>query len=232
MSTAQTYLQLKTNLELELDLQSEDFISATELQGYFNEAVTLVSSEIHTIYEDYFLTKLPLSLVQGTQSYPLPADIFATKIRAIIYDDGGTKKYQIKQIRKIEDIPFVDASDDYRCKFLNDATFGNQLLLYPTSRETSSTNVTFWYLREAKQFTQDTDVCDLPEFTSVIIQYVRWKCLAKELHPEADKHLAEFNRLKDLMVQTLTNKIVDEDTTITPEFEFYRAFDSDFWWGR
>ena len=51
-----TYADLKSYLEKELDLEDETFITADEMQSYFNEAVDMIEAAIHNIYEDYFLT--------------------------------------------------------------------------------------------------------------------------------------------------------------------------------
>lgn len=229
---APTYADLVDNLEAELDLAEETFISAAELLNYFNEGVKVVEAEIHTLYEDYFLTSAFLSLVSGTQSYSLPSDIYLQKIRGLVYSDGGSNNYKVRKIRRQEDIPFIETSDDYMFQIENSSASGNKIVLYPTSRETNSTNLKVWYLRQAKQFATDTDVCDIPEFTGVLIQYVRWKCLAKELHPEADKHLAVYDQMRKQMVETLTNRIPDEDTRMDVDFDFYRDFDSSQWYGR
>jgi hypothetical protein len=106
-----TYSQLKTYLEQELDLQDETFITPNELMAYFNEAVDMIEAAIHNIYEDYFLTNSPLSITNNQAAYGLPSDIYAQKIRRILYNDGGSYKYEIKRVKKLEEIMFIVSPD-------------------------------------------------------------------------------------------------------------------------
>jgi hypothetical protein len=223
-----TYLQLKTKLENDLDLSEETFISATEMLGYFNEGVAMIEDEIHTLYEDYYLApSATISLVSGTSAYSLPSDIYAQKIRALIYNDGS-RSYEVRRIRKFADIPNIDANADYRFVITNSSTpaTGYKLKLYPASRETSSTVMTIWYIRKANRFAVDADTCDIPEaFETVLIQYVRWKCRTKEGHPDTAQDLADLQGMKQKMIETLKDRVVDEDTVLTMDTSFYDDFD-------
>lgn len=219
-----TYAELKANLQKELDLEDETFITADEMLNYFNEAVDLVESAIHTIYEDYFLTSSSIFLVNGTQTYDLPTDIYAQKIRKILYSDGGAMKYEIKRIKKLENTMFFQTPDLYSYVIKNSSTVGLKIAFYPTPSETSS-NITMWYIRNAAKFAVDTDVCDIPEFTAVIVQYVRWKCLNKEGHPDTQQAAQDLMMMKQEMVDTLTARVPDEDNFIEQDMKFYRDFD-------
>lgn len=224
-----TYAELKANLQKELDLEDETFITAQEFLNYFNEGVDVVEASIHTIYEDYFLTNGPLSLVSGTAGYALPSDIYAQKIRGMYYNDGTTK-YDIKRVRKITDVKYVESSDFYQYIITNTSASGLRITLYPTPNETNN-YVTMWYIRNAKRFAADADVCDIPEFTHVIVQYVRWKCMSKEGHPDTQQALADLERMKQEMVETLTARVPDEDYIIEGDFSFYNDFDDDLYRG-
>jgi len=211
-----------------LDLHEETFITDSELLNYFNEAMDMVEANVHSIYEDYFLTKTTLSVVSGTQAYSLPSDIYAQKIRRIIHDDGSDK-YDVRQIRNLSEIPEVVSTDPLRYVMFNDATLGMQLTFYPTPAFTSSTRVTIYYIRNARKFTGVTsETCDLPEFSNVVVQYVKWRCMEKEGHPNTAEAANALDELKGLMVETLSNRVVDEDTKLQNDLSFYRDFDS-YW---
>ena len=47
-----TYLEAKTKLNLDFDLEDESFITQNELAGYFNDALAEAESEIVTLNED------------------------------------------------------------------------------------------------------------------------------------------------------------------------------------
>ncbi len=223
-----TYSELLSNLEKELDLEDETFITPDEFLNYFNEAVDMVESAIHSIYEDYFLTTSSISLVSGTSTYSLPSDIYAQKIRAMLYSDGSAKIYNIKRIRKLDEISFLalpsNQANLFRYLITNDGTVGLKIKFYPTPAETN-TNITLYYLRNAKKFSTGSDVCDIPEFTSVIVQYVRWKCMQKEGHPGTQEALQDLERMKQDMVETLTARVPDEDNQVLMDTTFYQDFD-------
>jgi hypothetical protein len=226
-----TYGELKSNLQKELDLEAEDFITPTELLNYFNEAVDMVESTIHTIYEDYFLTSAKISLVNGTSDYRLPNDIYAQKIRGMFYSDGAAKLFEIKRIKQLNDLNYLklpgSQTYDYSYLITNNSSSGLKIAFYPTPNETSQ-NITIWYLRNAKRFTVDADVCDIPEFTAVIIQYARWKCLDKEGHPSTQMAAATLQQLRQEMVDTLTARVPDEDNGVIGDFSHYNEFDTMF----
>lgn len=218
-----TYAELKSYLQKELDLEEETFITPDEFLSYFNEAVDIVEAAIHNIYEDYFLTKAALPIVAGTSEYSLPSDIYAQKIRKLLYNDNGSLKYEIKRIKKIEDTLHIELPDLFGYILLNGSS-GTKITFFPTPQETSS-NITVWYLRNAKRFSNDSDVCDIPEFTSVIVQFVRYKCLTKEGHPDAAQAAQDLERMKQEMVDTLTARVPDEDNHVLKDTTFYRDYD-------
>lgn len=219
-----TYSELKAQLQKELDLEDQTFVTAQELLNYANEAVDMVESAIHSIYEDYFLTKTTLTLVSGQQTYSFPTDIYAQKIRNISYNDGGSQTYDIRRIKKLYDTNFILPPDLYQYLITNDSTSGLKIVFYPTPAENSS-NVTIWYLRNAKRFSSDSDVCDIPEFTAVVVQYMRWKCMNKEGHPDTAMAAQDLDRMRQEMVDTLTARVPDENNYVTPDFTFYQDFD-------
>lgn len=224
---AWTYLEIKTKVENDLDLVDEIFITATEMLGYVNEAIDNAEAQIHALYEDYFLTLDTLALVTGTSTYSMPSDIYANKIRSIYYVNGQTK-YPIKKWRKpLHLIPFVDTSDDYMYLPINTTASGYQMKLFPAAQETSSTNVTRWYIRNAKVLVSDSDVCDIPEFINYILQYTKMRCYEKEGHVTTLKAIDDTEKEKLLMIQTLTNMVDDEDNELRKDFSFYDDFDSD-----
>lgn len=222
-----TYAELKDKIQKDLDLEQETFVAPTELLGYANEAIDFVEAEIHTINEDYFLAKANLALVAGTSDYDLPSDIFANKIRAVIYNDGN-RMYEVKRIRKVNkfyDIAVTNhynTDDIYRYIILNNSATDNpQLHLVPPSKETSANHVTVWYLRNANPVADDTSVIDIPEFINVVIQHMKVRCYEKEGNPNLDGAKAELQVLIKQMQDTLTQMVVDEETELMADLSAY-----------
>jgi len=222
------WTDIRDKVQQDLDLKDEGFIEETELLGYVNEAIDDVEAEIHTIFADYFLSKATISLVTGTDEYALPSDIYATKIRRLLYNNGSVK-YEIRRIKDISETMYYQENDDYGYLLTNVAGTGYRIKLYPPSRETTNTEI--WYLRNANRLTiSDTDtsnVCDIPEFVNYVIQHTKMRCYEKEMHPNAPKAVADADRLKNLMRSTLTDMVPDEDNEIIKDLDFYYDFDND-----
>jgi hypothetical protein len=214
-----TLAQIKQKVQQPLDLEEEIFIRPTELLDNINEAIRDAEAKIHTIYEDYFLTSATISLVAGTSEYDLPTDMYANKIRGFVYADGSDY-YPVLRLRKFDLIPYITSEEPYNFIIKNYPT-GKKLVIFPASRITSSTALTCWYLRNAKQLVNDTDVCDIPEFVNYIVQKTKVLCMQKEGHPlleSAEKKLMDEDKL---MVETLTVSIPDEDNRISMDLSSY-----------
>ncbi len=211
-----TWAEIEAKVEKEHDIQAEDFITEAELLDYCNDGIDEIEALIHTIYEDYFLSVANLSIVSGTAAYDFPSDIYANKVRKILYDDSN-KKYEIKPIKLMEIPDVYDSELHLRYLMLNKTSEGRKIYMYPTPDFTSSTYVSIYYLRNATRLTGDASELDIPEFAQVVMQHMKVKIYEKEGHPNLQMAMAELVRLKDLMVDTLTditadgNNLIDED---------------------
>lgn len=225
-----SYLQYSEILQkvLEpLDLQDEVFIGSPEMMGYCNDAIKRCESKIHTIYEDYFATNAFLTLTQGQNEVALPVDLYANKIRSIIFTEGfnGSRVYEIvrfkdsKKFLRIEEALAYDTSnsnDHYRYWIKNEAPTqaGRKIQLIPAASETTSTKVKCYYLRRANKVTAETDYVDIPEFYSVIVAYMRYMAYRKEGHPNTEEAKAELLDEEKNMVETLTEMVPDGENEI------------------
>lgn len=225
-----TYADLKARVEREMDLIGEDFISSTELLDYFNRAIDQTEAKIHTIYEDYFLTDAMLQVNTGNPDVDLPANIYATKIRSLIYQNGAWL-YQLKRLKGdrlflegqvlnyystgIMEFTFVIKNDS--------ATNGVKLHLFPVPSFTASDRLHIWYIRNANRFTgADSDVCDIPEFSDYIVTYVKKLCADKEKDYETSAVIkAELDKIEEDMIMALKDMIPDGDNEIVKDWFYY-----------
>lgn len=221
-----TYGEIKDKVERALDLEGEVFIEPEEMLDYANEAKDEASAEIHAIYEDYFLTYANIALVTAQELYDFPSNIYANKIRAIVYDVGETT-YSLKRARysdQFERHALVNkyaSTDFYQYLIVNlSAAAKPQLLLLPKSRETG-VNLKCWFLREANALVDDDSICDIPEFYKFIVQYMKVKCYEKEGHPNLEYARGELESERKLMVETLQTMVVDGDTAIEMDLSAY-----------
>lgn len=226
MSEYWTWKMIRDKIERDLDLQAEIFIDQDELLAYANEAIREAESEVHDIYEDYFLSKTPLTFVTGQEEYPLPADLYAHKIRRIVYRNG-TKVYTIDRIkdwRKFEEYALENinkSSTTYNYFLLNSIPGQPQILISPPGKE-DGPFATIWYLRKANRLVALTDICDIPEFINFVLQYMKVRCYEKEQgNPNLQKAMADLEQQRTQMTSTLASMVPDAMNDIEPDLQMY-----------
>jgi hypothetical protein len=230
-----TFEQIKTKVERELDIETEDFIQPDEFREYVNDAIDIVFAEILKLglEDEYFLKWKYMALVQGQDTYALPTDIYSNKIKKIMYRQGATL-YEIKRMRskqrfeQIEEIlQYNSVTDFYRYLLTNHGSDeGITLELFPASKEDSTQNVKVWYQREPQKWTTDSSKkCDLPEIAlNFLYAYVHFRVFDKEQHAGAADKKASMMDNRELMIQTLTNMVPDEESSIDMDTSAYEDF--------
>lgn len=164
-----TYAELRDLLKDELDLYEEDpaeeFVTRNELISYYNDGILDARAEILNVYEDYFLTSRALTVVANNPEIDLPKNIWADKIRAILYQDGAIR-YPIKRIKnynKFDKImwgSYAQNNDPWYAYYIKDSTPGEQRLVFLPTPQFSTTDallpnpfqpVLCWYLRQCNR---------------------------------------------------------------------------------
>lgn len=229
-----TLAEIRKKIQQDLDLEGEVFIQPDELVNYINQAIDEAEAEIHSIYEDYFISWYFPLLVAGQREYSLPSDIYAHKIRKIIFSDDQSKTYEIARIpesEKFADIALTErfrSTEFYRYLITNREPGNPKIYVVPAIRESDTgasadgqSRMRIWYLRNANRLEQDADVCDIPEFVHFVIAYAKLRCLEKEGHPNTVIWTQHVERQRRLMIDTLTNMIPDGETLIEPNMMHY-----------
>ena len=216
----------------DLDLNEEVFIQPSSFINYYNEAVSFVEPQIHTLYEDYFKSLAERDTVVGQKTIDLPSNVYANKIRKIYW--FGTERedrYEIVRFRDLRSIMFAEPNDRYRYDLVNkgvtnDIPLGTQMQVYPPFRDaTNYQPLKIYYLRSANRYLNETSVCDIPEFSDVINQYVRYRCRKKEGHPLTDMEKADLSMMIATMIETLKQRVPDENDEILKDMSFYDDYD-------
>lgn len=224
--------EVKAKIRRDLDIDEEELVLDEELTDYVQDAVREVASTLQKLnYEDrYFLTNGNMALVSGQVEYDLPADIYGTKIVRILYKNG-TKMYPIKRVRgttEFEDIMLADhystTTDSYKYMLINRGpATGFKIRLVPAAQETSASNVLMWYIRQPYKATAGADPVDCPEeFIQFVLAFVKVECLKKDLgNPLLELALGDLERIKQDMIDTLTEQTADGDNEIVPDRSHY-----------
>lgn len=225
-----TGTELKEKVVNDLDLSNETSIADAEYLGYMNEAIDEAEAEIHRlgVEDEYFLEHAMLSLVSGTSAYAMPANIYANKIRGIVYANGSDI-YQVKRIRGRNKFLYVaeldyenSATAAYRY-FVNNVTgTGRRINLVPAARETSALVMKVWFIRNAARISALSDTLDIPEFANFVLSHMKCRLLMKEGDPRVQLELVNLQNQRKLMIDTLTEMVPDEDSgEIDSDFSHY-----------
>ena len=183
---------------------------------------------IHTLYEDYFLTRTFLSPEAETEEIELPDNIYAMKIRGINHMVGDEVQYEVRRIRDMH--KFLDyrirANEDAGnlpyTYFLINATAGEPRILMCPPPPLESTLFECWYIRNANRLTTGSDTCDIPEFIEFVYAHVRMKVYLKEGHHAYEASVAHKEATKQLMMETLAGMVPDNATEIEGDLSHYR----------
>lgn len=222
-----TLAEIKQKIVAETDTEGEDFVQDDELLGYINDGIDICEAKIHNICEDYFLAKSTIDLVQGTEEYSLPSNIYANKIRSLIYKNGDTI-YEVRRSRMknrflmMEIARQFDPSEDYSYIMVNSSGASKpKILLTPPSRESLTGGLIIWHIRNANKLVNDTDTCDVPEFVDYVIQFAKVKIMRKEGHPNLADEEGVLDKYEQIMVDTLSDMVPDGDNTVEMDLSFY-----------
>lgn len=228
-----TYAELSTKIKRETDTEAEDFIQPDELLSYVNEAIDEAEKHVHTfsMEADYFLAVQLYDLTAGQQFLDLPDDIYAHKIRSLMYENNSLI-YQIKRFRGqnlFETVAnaehYTNTGDYYKYILQNDGndntTPAPKIRLIPTARSTESQVIRLWYIRNARRMSDDTDVMDIPEAAQFVVKYCVYKIFAKEGHPNAEAAKIDLELERQSLMSTLETMAPDKDSVIVPDLTYY-----------
>lgn len=223
-----TWAEIRTKVEQECDLEDEDFVRRSELLAYGNEAIEEAEAEILGLYEDYFLKSTIVNVVANQEDIPYPVDIYAQKIRRIIYYLGSQNNptnypvVRLKDWRKFEYRAVADTgqtTDLYQWMDENATPGAPVIKIVPKLREAGV--VKLWYIRHANRLTVDTDICDIPEFINFIFSHMKVKVYEKEGHPMLAQAMTKLEMERQRMLSTLQSKTPDADNDIEMDTSYY-----------
>lgn len=215
----QTFGDLSTQVQRELDIEDEEFIQPQELIEYFNSGIRIVESEIVKLglREKYLQAEDFISVVANQQDYDLPADIIDTKIRKVVYRDGNNI-YTLKPLRgedsyEAEDVLNLYTSSEYYSYMLYKASDdSHKLRLVPKAAKSVTNALRIVYFKDLNRYTDDTDECDIPEICyEYLLSYVRLRCYMKETHVNTAGEKMMNDSLLQLMRETLQGQVADPD---------------------
>lgn len=232
-----TYANFRAKILRDCDLEQEQFITPSELIGLTNSAVDDAEAIIHGIYEDYFLKSTTITLVSGTSDYDLPTDIYGDKIRHVLFSNGSNTNYKVKRETNFLNTLNTQPTDALRYIIINNSAASKKMRFFPTPTGDNVGTLTVYYLRSAtrvddtaSQATIDATILDIPEFQNYLYEHVKLGVAKKEkLGQDLQVEAAALQAQKDLMIETLTSRIPDEDTEVQKDLSVYYDFYENDW---
>lgn len=219
-----TKLEVVTKIERDLDLEAEDFIQPDELAEYINDAITIIEAHINTmgLRDQYFLKRTTMSLVNGQADYSLPSDLYANKIKEIVYSNGATI-YRVEPMtmdsasEMIEHLNRFATTEYYHYRIRNESSTSIVLQLCPASRETASNVIVIEYYRDLERVGlstdtgSDSDLVEIPEIAmQFLYQFIRTKVYEKEAHANYPQSLVDLAKLEKMMLDILQGQLADD----------------------
>lgn len=223
-----TLLDMRQQVINDLDLDEETFITTADLNLWINKGIRKAEQQIHTLYEDYFLNETTVSINKGDYLIDYPSDIYANKIRQIIYTDntlGSNTSHVVKRVKSLIDGTDMDlyvsdsALPTLKWSPVNDATEGRKIRLFPFTGRSGQLKI--WYIRNARQLVNDTDVCDIDEFEDFVVQHCKTMAYSKDGDPRVEESVVMEEQMKEDMMKTLSDMVPDNDNELDKDFSLY-----------
>ena len=146
-----------------------------------------------------------------------------------MYSDGQSKTYEVARMPESDKFSDIALTERYRSTefyryFIKNSVAGEPKMYFvPNIRENDAgaNLLRLWYIRNANRLVDDTDVCDIPEFVMFVIAFAKQKCMAKEGHPGYGEQKDQTERQRRLMIDSLSNAIIDGNTRVEPDMSIY-----------
>jgi len=225
-----TLLEMKEKIKSDLEMREEQYLPDSDIVKLINDAVSDAHKNIVRVYEDYFLSFHSQELLATQSVLALPPDIFADKIRAMIYRDGAIQTSSItcefgkvKSLRDALNIRNVasDSTGAMRLWMITDqAVTTRSVKLIPETGKAGF--VDMWYIRRPAIMVNDSDICPIPEFSDYVVQKAKVAYYRNDGDPRYQTEKAELLELQEQMINTLSNRTLGEDdNVIKRDVSFY-----------
>lgn len=222
-----TLLEIRTKVKDDLDLDEETFINDSDLNSWINEATRKAERQYHALYEDYFLNETITAITTASNLVPYPSDIYANKIRKIVFSSGTGNNSNTHEVKRVKDLLDAKSSDFYddssnpilRWSPINDAATGRMIRLFPD--DSRNGNVHIFYIRNARKLVNDSDISDIDEFEDYIVQYTKTQAYLKDGDLRADDSKTLESEMLQDMVETLSDMAPDKDNLLEADTSHY-----------
>lgn len=201
-----TLSQIKTLVRQRADIENSQFIQDTELTAYINASIAELYDLLISKYEDYFISDpVAIALVDGTDSYSLPADFYklvGVDFKLNTSDQWITlKPFMFNERNRFRGplYPVTNGGPIYRYRLRAD-----KITFSPIPSGSQSVQV--WYIPLVTYLALDADLFKAyMGYEEYVILDAAIKCLNKE-ESDASDLLAQKVLIKDRIESTAANR--------------------------
>ena len=241
-----TWDEIREKVRRDTDTQEETFVSPEEMLAYANEGIDEYEAIVNTGSGralDYFLDDVTIELEKDREEYDLPSQIYAHKIRNIMYINQD-EIYEIKpaRSRKFQQKAFSDqyfTTDLYKYFIRNKVTpqtvdpldpntiipansTSPKIVLLPASR-VNGPYMQVWYLRNLNRLSgEGSEYCDIPVQINFLFQYMKVRVYEKEGHPNLNMAISAYEAQKQILASILADSQPDTNNEIEMDLTHYQ----------
>lgn len=221
-----TWGELSRKIKADTSTEDEIFVTPEELLGYANEAIDDIEKKIHTLCEDYFVSRTTIPVTPGEEEIPLPSDIYAMKVREVIYVYNN-QSFEVRHLKnwkrfakyETNKAMNIAGTNSYHYFLINQTAGSPKLILTPTPSQSGVLKL--WYLRNASQLVDETSILDIPEAASYVLKYCKVCIMKKELNPLLETAKMELeNTLRDIIAE-LSEMFPNNENEIEADYSHY-----------
>tara|TARA_R100001163_G_scaffold63972_1_gene57049 strand:- start:375 stop:1142 length:768 start_codon:yes stop_codon:yes gene_type:complete len=189
-----TEADLVARVRQRADMESNDFVSDTEVQTYINSGI----SELHDILiqtygQDYYVSSSTFNTVAGTDSYPIHSSTSGPnisnfyKLRGVDAKINGSDFFTLRPFNFNERNLYQNSGSPGRILGFANIRYrmvGGNIIFTP--EPDGSTEVRIWFIPTAQQFdsatpaTSTTTFADINGYAEYVVIDAAIKCLQKE----------------------------------------------------
>jgi len=221
-----TLLELRNRARQRSDMETSDFVSDAELNGYINSSIAELHDLLVSAYgSDYFLSDYSFTTSLGTNDYSLPSDFY--KMKGLDVNIQGNNWFSVRPFNfnernRNQDLTWgllLGPSIRYRL-------MGSKIKFSPAPD--SSYNARLWYVPKAAVLTADTDQYDdLNQYAEYVIVDAAIKMLQKE-ESDVSVLMAQKQALKKRLEEMADNRDAGQPETISDIY----AENNEYWFWR
>ena len=189
-----TEADLVARVRQRADMESNDFVSDTEVQTYINSGI----SELHDILiqtygQDYYVSSSTFNTVAGTDSYPIHSSTSGPnisnfyKLRGVDAKINGSDFFTLRPFNFNERNLYQNSGSPGRILGFANIRYrmgGGNIIFTP--EPDGATEVSIWFIPTAQQFdsttpaTSTTTFADINGYAEYVVIDAAIKCLQKE----------------------------------------------------